>query len=226
MVDPQKVKAVKNWVRPCSVTEVRSFVRLNSYYLRFVKNFASVATHLTRLTKKEVPLKWIDKCEERFQKLKTFLTTEPIPALPVKAYASRQLKVHERNYPTQDLELAVIVFTISRSGGITFMVSSVRHTKPEDAKDGVLASIELRSTFIEKIKAKKFKDESLNELRKKTVSSKTQDVVLDEGVAYRLALPPSLSGVHPLFHVSMLKKYHGDGDYIIKWDSVLLDKDL
>ncbi|XP_055835127.1 uncharacterized protein LOC129903604 [Solanum dulcamara] len=45
-------------------------------------------------------------------------------------------------------------------------------------------------------------------------------------VAYRLALPPRLFGVHPVFHVSMLKKYHGDGDYIIKWDFVLLDKNL
>ncbi|WMV41589.1 hypothetical protein MTR67_034974 [Solanum verrucosum] len=45
-------------------------------------------------------------------------------------------------------------------------------------------------------------------------------------VAYRLALPPILSGVHLVFHVSMLKKYHVDEDYIIKWDSVLLDKDL
>jgi len=35
-------------------------------------------------------------------------------------------------------------------------------------------------------------------------------------VAYRLALPPNLSGDHPVFHVSMLKRYHGDGDYIIK----------
>ncbi|WMV30715.1 hypothetical protein MTR67_024100 [Solanum verrucosum] len=35
-------------------------------------------------------------------------------------------------------------------------------------------------------------------------------------VAYRLALPPNLLGVHPVFHVSMLKRYHGDGDYIIK----------
>ncbi|WMV08036.1 hypothetical protein MTR67_001421 [Solanum verrucosum] len=45
-------------------------------------------------------------------------------------------------------------------------------------------------------------------------------------VAYRFALPPNLLGVHPIFHVFMLKRYHGDGDYIIKWDSIVLDKDL
>ncbi|WMV41779.1 hypothetical protein MTR67_035164 [Solanum verrucosum] len=45
-------------------------------------------------------------------------------------------------------------------------------------------------------------------------------------VAYRLTLLRSLSVVHPVFHVSMLKKYHGNKDYIIKWDIVLLDKDL
>ena len=45
-------------------------------------------------------------------------------------------------------------------------------------------------------------------------------------MAYELALPPGLSGVHPIFHVSMLKKYHGDGNYIICWDLVLLDENL
>ncbi|WMV08375.1 hypothetical protein MTR67_001760 [Solanum verrucosum] len=45
-------------------------------------------------------------------------------------------------------------------------------------------------------------------------------------IAYRLTLPPNLFSVHPIFHVSMLKRYHGDGDYIIKWDSTVLDKDL
>ena len=41
-----------------------------------------------------------------------------------------------------------------------------------------------------------------------------------------MPLPPGLSGVHPVFHVSMLKKYHSDGNYIIRWDLVLLDENL
>ena len=32
--------------------------------------------------------------------------------------------------------------------------------------------------------------------------------------------------MHPVFHVSMLKRYHGDGNYIIRWESVLLDENL
>ena len=45
-------------------------------------------------------------------------------------------------------------------------------------------------------------------------------------VAYELALPPGFSGVHTVFHVSMLKKYHGDENYIIRWDSILIDENL
>ena len=45
-------------------------------------------------------------------------------------------------------------------------------------------------------------------------------------VEYRLALPPNLSGVHLVFHVSMSKRYHCDGDYIIKWESIVQDNDL
>ncbi|XP_070011045.1 uncharacterized protein [Nicotiana sylvestris] len=45
-------------------------------------------------------------------------------------------------------------------------------------------------------------------------------------IAYKLALLPSLAGVHPVFHVSMLQKYHSDPSHVLDFSSVQLDKDL
>ena len=83
MVDLSKIEAVKSWVRPTNVSEVRIFVGLASYYRRFLKEFSSIASPLTNLTKQNVPFVWSDECEESFQKLKTLLTTAPILTLPV-----------------------------------------------------------------------------------------------------------------------------------------------
>ncbi|GAV61660.1 Chromo domain-containing protein [Cephalotus follicularis] len=45
-------------------------------------------------------------------------------------------------------------------------------------------------------------------------------------VAYRLALPPSLSDVHNVFHVSMLRKYHPDPSHVLQWEPLELRTDL
>ncbi|VVA41587.1 PREDICTED: retrotransposon, partial [Prunus dulcis] len=137
-VDPQKVEAIVNWVQPTSVTEIRSFLGLAGYYRRFVEGFASIAAPLTRFTRKDVAFEWTEECEQSFQELKKRLTTAPVLALPdnagnfviysdaslqglgcvlmqhdrVIAYASRQLKKHEQNYPVHDLELAAVVFAL------------------------------------------------------------------------------------------------------------------
>ncbi|XP_047251448.1 uncharacterized protein LOC124886620 [Capsicum annuum] len=68
----------------CEEVEHRSlnFCSLDDIF-RFVKGFASIATHLMRLTKKDIPFLWSDKCEESFEKLKNLLTTAPILALSV-----------------------------------------------------------------------------------------------------------------------------------------------
>ena len=137
-MDPAKIEAVSKWHTPTNVTEIRSFLGLAGYYRRFVEGFSSLAAPLTALTKKGKKYEWTEKCEESFQELKRRLTSAPILTIPngeeglviysdaskiglgavlmqngkVIAYASRQLKDHEKNYPTHDLELAAVVFAL------------------------------------------------------------------------------------------------------------------
>ena len=137
-VDSQKIEAVKTWPRPTTPTEVRSFLGLAGYYRRFVEGFSSISAPLTRLTQKSAKFQWTDACERSFQELKDRLTSAPVLTLPeglegyvvycdasgvglgcvlmqhgkVIAYASRQLRKHERNYPTHDLELAAVVHAL------------------------------------------------------------------------------------------------------------------
>ena len=81
-VDPKKIKAIIDWPRPMTVTEVRSFLDLAGYYKRFMKNFSKIAAPLTRLTQKNVKFNWTDRCEEHFQLLKDLLTSAPVLTLP------------------------------------------------------------------------------------------------------------------------------------------------
>ena len=137
-VDPQKIEAVVNWKPPTNVSEVRSFLGLAGYYRKFVEGFSKIAASLTKLTRKDVKYDWVDAFQKSFDELKGRLTSTPVLALPngrdgfvvysdafrqglgcvlmqndrVIAYASRQLKKHEENYPTHDLELAAVVFTL------------------------------------------------------------------------------------------------------------------
>jgi hypothetical protein len=80
--DPEKIKAVEEWKTPTCVTEVRSFLGLASYYRRFIKDFATIASPLHKLTEKEKAFHWSDDCETAFQTLKQALTQSPILAYP------------------------------------------------------------------------------------------------------------------------------------------------
>ncbi|KAG5540501.1 hypothetical protein RHGRI_020647 [Rhododendron griersonianum] len=137
-VDKSKVEAVMDWKRPKTVFEIRSFLGLAGYYRRFIQDFSTLAKHMTRLTQKGVKFDWNEACEKSFQELKRRLTSAPILIVPernvgyavycdaskeglgcvlmqngkVIAYGSRQLKPHEKNYPTHDLELAAVVYAL------------------------------------------------------------------------------------------------------------------
>jgi hypothetical protein len=138
IVDPSKIEAVVNWDRPTNVSEVRSFLGLASYYRSFVEGFSRIAAPLTHLTRKNAKFEWKEECEKSFQELKQRLVTAPVLTIPsslggfviysdasheglgcvlmqhgrVVAYASRQLKNYEQNYPTHDLELVAVVFAL------------------------------------------------------------------------------------------------------------------
>ena len=66
-VDTQKIKAVQNWPRPTSPTDIRSFFSLAGYYRRFVEGFSSISSPLTKLTQKTVKFQWSKACEKSFQ---------------------------------------------------------------------------------------------------------------------------------------------------------------
>src|SRR3954467_14733939 len=138
VVDPSKVDVVLQWETPKSATEIRSFLGFAGYYRRFIEGFSKLALPLTRLTCKGKAFVWDVQCEESFNELKKRLTSAPVLTFPnsgepfvvycdaclmglggvlmqngkVVAYASRQLRIHEKNYPTHDLELAAVVFVL------------------------------------------------------------------------------------------------------------------
>ncbi|GJU40368.1 putative reverse transcriptase domain-containing protein [Tanacetum coccineum] len=137
-MDPAKIESIKYWVSPKTPTEIRQLFGLAGYYRRFIEGFSKIAKPMTKLTQKKVAFEWGDKQEAAFQTLKHKLCSAPILALPqgaenfivycdashkglgavlmqnekVIAYASRQLKIHEKNYTTHDLELGAVVFAL------------------------------------------------------------------------------------------------------------------
>ena len=82
LVDPKKVKAVMSLERLKSVFEIRSFLGLARYYMRFIEDFSRLAAPMTGLTRKEVKFEWNDLCEKAFQTLKRKLTSAPILIVP------------------------------------------------------------------------------------------------------------------------------------------------
>nr|GEZ93436.1 retrotransposon protein, putative, Ty3-gypsy subclass [Tanacetum cinerariifolium] len=93
-------------------SKVLSFLGLAGYYRQFIENFFKIAKYLTILTQKSNTFGWCEEQERAFQTLKDNLCYALIQKGKVVAYESRQLKIHEKNYTTHDLELGAVVFVL------------------------------------------------------------------------------------------------------------------
>lgn len=81
-VDEEKVRAIREWPSPKTVSEVQSFHGLDGFYQRFVRNFSIIAAPLIEVIKKDVGYKWEEAQEEAFKLLKERMTNAPLLSLP------------------------------------------------------------------------------------------------------------------------------------------------
>jgi hypothetical protein len=138
VVDPKKVTTILDWKAPKDVRGIKSFIGMAGYYRCFIEGFSKIDRPMTALLAKKVEFKWTPACQKSFETLKEKLTMAPVLILPdvhkpfsvycdasytglgcvlmqegrVVAYSSRQLKIHEKNYPTHDQELAAVVHAL------------------------------------------------------------------------------------------------------------------
>ncbi|WVZ98213.1 hypothetical protein U9M48_043681 [Paspalum notatum var. saurae] len=117
---------------PEDVKAIRSFLELAGYYRRFIEGFSKTAKPMTAFLEKNAKFEWTPECQRTFDESKKKLTTAPtckpfsvycdasrlglgcvlMQKGKVIAYASRQLRDHEKNYPTHHLELAAVVHAL------------------------------------------------------------------------------------------------------------------
>ena len=143
-MNPEKVRAVRDWPTPKNVKDVQSFTGFCNYYRRFIRDYSKIATPLYRFTKKEQFFRWDKPAEEAFQKLKELILQEPILktfdqdkeaivktdafdfAIDTRlyqihddkkhpiAFISKKLQDVETRYPIHDKELYAIVFALQQ----------------------------------------------------------------------------------------------------------------
>ncbi|XP_019058307.1 PREDICTED: uncharacterized protein LOC104816062 [Tarenaya hassleriana] len=135
LMDPKKIKSIREWVVPRTLPQLRSFLGLVNYYRRFILGYSSIAAPLSDMLKKDRKWQWTEQCQAAFDRLRTLVSEEPIMVLPdigkpfevhsdasdfaiggvlmqeghPIAYESRKLNDAEKKYTVQEKEMTAIV---------------------------------------------------------------------------------------------------------------------
>ena len=129
----EKIRAIWDWPMLKTVTELKGFLGLFTYYKRYVKGFSQFAAPLTNLKKKGA-FTWTDLAQQTFEEMKTIMSSCPVLALPdfsqpfivecdasgegigavlmqnhhSIAFESRKVKDYESHYSIYDKEMLAI----------------------------------------------------------------------------------------------------------------------
>ncbi|GJX28749.1 putative reverse transcriptase domain-containing protein [Tanacetum coccineum] len=150
-VDHAKIKAIKNWAAPKTPTEVRKFLGLTGYYWRSIEGFSLISNPLTKLTQKD------KKYKEK-----------------VIAYDSRQLKVHEENYTTHDLELGAKELNLRQCRWIEFLSDYDCEIRYHPGKANVVADALSRKERIKPLRVRALMMTVHNDLPKKVLEAQKE----------------------------------------------------
>ncbi|GKC03316.1 putative reverse transcriptase domain-containing protein [Tanacetum coccineum] len=108
-MDPANIESIKYWASPKTPTKIRQFLGLAGYYRRFIKGFSKDKLCSTPiLALPEGSENFVVYCDASYKGLGDVLMQNE----KVISYASSQLKTHEKNYTTHDLELGAVVFAL------------------------------------------------------------------------------------------------------------------
>lgn len=80
--DEEKTDKIVHWPTPQNVNELHTWLGMVTYYLKFIRNLATVAAPLYNLLHHDVKFQWTPECQEAFSKIKTILTTAPVLGVP------------------------------------------------------------------------------------------------------------------------------------------------
>ncbi|XP_059288392.1 uncharacterized protein LOC132041700 [Lycium ferocissimum] len=228
-IDPQKITAVKDCPRPTGATDIRSFLGLAGYYRMFVEGFSSIATPLTRLTQKKAKFQWSEAYGRSFQELRNG---------KVISYASCQLKKHDKNYPTHDFKLAVVVFALKIWRHYLYGEHCDVFT---DHKSLQYIFKQRELNLRQRRRLELLKDYDLNILyhpvkgvmrfgRKSKLSPRfigPYKILRRIGkVAYELRLSSEKAVVHLVFHILMLRLYKPNPSHVLNHNEIKINKGL
>ena len=150
----EKIAVIKDWPIPKTVTEIRQFLGLASYYRRCIQQFADIATPLHYLTEKTATFVWTEECQNCFQRLKDLLSQAPVLCYHlltkdfefqtdasavglgavleqdghVVAYASRSLTHAERQYSVIERECLAVLYAVKQFRHYLLGQAFVLHT--------------------------------------------------------------------------------------------------